>query len=231
MTEEEWLKGPAAWLMLEFLRGTRQGRKLRLFACACCRRVWDHLTDVRTRTAVEALELEADDPRSSFQLNPEASFRAAAGASQAAAAAVASRADPVLASRHAAWAVLRAAEDVTIVPALTSLSKAISAAGRVVEATEGHWGGPTPSALDGGELMAQSDLLLDIFGNPFRRSLVDARWLTWNDATVPRLARGIYEDRRLEMLPILGDALEEAGCGDADMLAHCRRPALHVRGC
>src|SRR5581483_10695908 len=114
MTEEQWLRGPPTWLMLDFLRGTAQSRKLRLFACACCRRVWDHLTDVRSRTAVEALELEADDPRSSFQLNAEASLRAATGASQAAASAVASSTDSVLASRHAAWAVIRAAEDVTI---------------------------------------------------------------------------------------------------------------------
>jgi hypothetical protein len=55
-------------------------------------------------------------------------------------------------------------------PLLTSLSRAISRAGRVVEAAEGHWSGPARSAVDGGELTAQSDLLLDIFGNPFPES-------------------------------------------------------------
>ena len=48
---------------------------------------------------------------------------------------------------------------------------------------------------------------------------------------MPKLARTIYDDRRFDLLPILADALEEAGCGDAEILAHCRGPGPHVRGC
>jgi hypothetical protein len=79
----------------------------------------------------------------------------------------------------------------------------------------------------------QSQLLLprDIFGNPFRAVAVDPLWLQWNGATVPNLARSIYEGRRFGELPVLADALEEAGCTDADLLTHCRRPGDHVRGC
>jgi hypothetical protein len=124
--------------------------------------------------------------------------------------------------------VVRAAEDVTVVPALTSLSKAISAAGMVVEAAEGQWGAPVPSAVDGGELMAQSDLLLDIFGNPFRPVAFDPAWRTEHTAGI---ASKMYEERDFAGMPILADALEEAGCDNADILAHCRETGVHVRGC
>jgi hypothetical protein len=68
----------------------------------------------------------------------------------------------------------------------------------------------------------------DIFGNPFRTGAVDPAWLT---ATVVALAQGIYADRAFERLPILADALEEAGCDDAQLLGHCRGRGPHVRGC
>lgn len=70
-----------------------------------------------------------------------------------------------------------------------------------------------------------------VFGNPFRPVMVDPAWLAWNDGTVPQMARAIYEDRRFEDMPILADALEDAGCDDADMLRHCRSQDKHVRGC
>jgi hypothetical protein len=60
---------------------------------------------------------------------------------------------------------------------------------------------------------------------------VDSRWLTWNDGTVRRIARAIYEDHRFDEMPILADALEDAGCADAALLTHCRGPAPHARGC
>jgi hypothetical protein len=48
---------------------------------------------------------------------------------------------------------------------------------------------------------------------------------------VVTLAKSIYEDRAFDRLPILADALEESGCHDPDILAHCRQPGEHVRGC
>jgi hypothetical protein len=70
-------------------------------------------------------------------------------------------------------------------------------------------------------------LLRDVFGNPFR--ICDTReairwrdWLDWNGGTVPKLARVIYAERRFEEVPVLADALEEAGCGDEELLRHCR---------
>jgi hypothetical protein len=74
-------------------------------------------------------------------------------------------------------------------------------------------------------------LLRCIFGNPFRSVTIDPWWLAWNDGTIPNLAQGIYDERAFDRLPILADALEEAGCHDADILAHCRSEGPHVRGC
>jgi hypothetical protein len=71
----------------------------------------------------------------------------------------------------------------------------------------------------------------EIFGNPFRPVAIAPAWLAWNDGTVPKLAQTIYDDRRFDLLPILADALEEAGCDHADILTHCRGPGPHVRGC
>jgi hypothetical protein len=68
----------------------------------------------------------------------------------------------------------------------------------------------------------------DIFGNPFRPVTVDPSWRT---PTVTALAEAIYADRAFDRPPVLADALEEAGCDNADVLAHCRGDGPHVRGC
>jgi hypothetical protein len=74
-------------------------------------------------------------------------------------------------------------------------------------------------------------VLRDSFGNPFRPRRFDPDWFVWNEGTIRRLAQGIHEDRAYDRLPILGDALEDAGCADADILSHLRSPGPHVRGC
>ncbi len=75
-------------------------------------------------------------------------------------------------------------------------------------------------------------LLRCVLGNPFKPCpTIDPAWLRWNDGTVPRIARGFYESRRFEDMPILHDALLDAGCDDQDMLDHCKAPGPHVKGC
>ncbi|WP_029631810.1 hypothetical protein [Zavarzinella formosa] len=81
------------------------------------------------------------------------------------------------------------------------------------------------------EIGPQVLLLHDIFGNLFRPPALDPAWLTWDAGTIPAIAQGIYEESAFHRLPILADALEDAGCEDADILAHCRGPGPHVRGC
>jgi carbon storage regulator CsrA len=56
---------------------------------------------------------------------------------------------------------------------------------------------------------------------------LDPSWLAWNGGTVPKLARAIHDERDWERLPILADALEDAGCSDEIILAHCRAPGSH----
>jgi hypothetical protein len=76
---------------------------------------------------------------------------------------------------------------------------------------------------------AYADVVRDIFGNPFRPVSLDPMWLT---STVVALARGIYEDRAFDRIPILADALQDAGCDNNDILNHCRdEKQVHVRGC
>jgi hypothetical protein len=71
-------------------------------------------------------------------------------------------------------------------------------------------------------------LLRDIFGNPFRPVAFDPSWRT---STAVALASQMYESREFSAMPILADALQDAGCEDADILGHCRGPGPHVRGC
>jgi hypothetical protein len=67
-----------------------------------------------------------------------------------------------------------------------------------------------------------------VFGNPFRPVTFDRRW---RSADAVGIARGIYEDRAFDRLPILADALEDAGCDHKNVLDHCRKPGPHARGC
>src|SRR5262245_3144923 len=60
MTEGEWLACEYRQGMLEFLRGKVSERKLRLFGCACCRRIWSNLEARRSRWLVEVSERYAD---------------------------------------------------------------------------------------------------------------------------------------------------------------------------
>ncbi|WP_020471238.1 hypothetical protein [Zavarzinella formosa] len=73
-----------------------------------------------------------------------------------------------------------------------------------------------------------SDLMRDIFGNPFCSIHFDSRWRT---SDVFGLAEGIYDDRAFARMPILADALMDAGCDDERILSHCRQDTPHVRGC
>jgi hypothetical protein len=78
------------------------------------------------------------------------------------------------------------------------------------------------------ELPVHVALLRDIFGNPFRPATLDRAWLT---STVTALASQMYESRDFTAMPILADALQDAGCDSEDVLGHCRGPGPHVRGC
>jgi hypothetical protein len=90
---------------------------------------------------------------------------------------------------------------------------------------------PTTRRHRPGEDPQVASLFRDIIGNPYRPAQVDPSWLRWNDGTIPKIAQGIYEERAFGRLPILADALLDAGCDNEDILAHCRSAGPHVRGC
>jgi len=88
--------------------------------------------------------------------------------------------------------------------------------------------GPTTAER---ERQHQCGLIRDLFGNPFRLVRADPAWLSRNDAIVVRMAQAMTRSGEFADIPILADALEEAGCDDANILDHCRGPAEHARGC
>jgi len=88
---------------------------------------------------------------------------------------------------------------------------------------------PDGDGIDpGGESAAHAAALRDLFGNPFRAASFSPEWRT---EAVVGLARGMYESREFSAMPVLADALEDAGCADDDILSHCRGQGPHTRGC
>jgi hypothetical protein len=71
-------------------------------------------------------------------------------------------------------------------------------------------------------------LFRDVFGNPYRKVAFKSAWRT---PDVKALAKGIYEEKAFDRMPILADALQDAGCDNDDILTHCRGTTPHVRGC
>jgi hypothetical protein len=223
MTEAEWRDCTNPMEMLEFLRAKASDRKLRLFACACCRRVWHLLTDDRNREAVEVAEAFADGRASvaALQAARQAADLAYSLGDDAAACA------GVCAERY----------DLPLPPGVLptedyydAFQGAADAAYSAACALAGKDG--AQKAVVEAEYREQAGLLCDLFGPlPFRRVTTNPTWLAWKDGTVVKLAQTIYDDRAFDRLPILADALEGAGCTDQDILHHCRDTGPHVKGC
>jgi hypothetical protein len=208
MTEAEWLASGGWGGLLDlfaharFQRATERER--RLFACACCRHIWQLLVDERSQRAVEIGEALAEQPSALEELYPalvaaRKAFDEYGDQSD--------RPDYFATAMLAAWYSLNpwAADGVAITAgdALARYSK-------------------TPS------WNVQCSFLRDILGNPFRTVAIHD---SLRNPTVVALAQAIYSERAFERLPILADALEDAGCTDAEILNHCRGGGIHVRGC
>jgi hypothetical protein len=78
---------------------------------------------------------------------------------------------------------------------------------------------------------AMADLVRDVMGNPFRRPVIEADWLLWNHGAIKHIAEQIDATGNFADLPILADALEDAGCRDEWLLDHCRAERAHAPGC
>jgi hypothetical protein len=182
-------------------------RKLRLFAVACWRRVWDMLPDDCLRALVEAQEAFADGLIGEPDLG-------------------AIHADVVFHNQVIGLSHFgRIFDPETMSDATSDLARFRF---RLVTGTDDS---ESIRLAKRAECRVHSDLLRDIFEDPFRNAAIDPSWHTWNGGTIPGLALSIYQENAFDRLPILADALEEAGCADAALLSHCRRESAHVRGC
>jgi hypothetical protein len=222
--QAEWDTCDEPHRMLEILGGEASERKLRLFACACCRRI-EALLPIRF--VLEIAERFADGLTDASEL---AAARQSArcvfpGLSQAA-----SQVPRLPAWQVEAGASAHHALDQEAARAAHQASRAAAAALTARAMAQGR-SSSEGRAIGEAERAAHARLLRDIFGNPWWPASIPPPVLAWNGDTVPRLAQSIYEEHAFDRTPILADALEEAGCQDADILGHLRGPGAHTRGC
>jgi hypothetical protein len=236
MTEAEWLACVNPLPMLTALNRKASARKRRLFAVACCRRIWDRITDPRCRAAVEFAERFVEVGAAGRRGRPVVDKAARQACREADDAGYQSRDRPDYVARMVDGCAFQAALATMERSAwfAAHLASGFSANAVAWECVRDNHSGPpvwNPAAKKA-ELRQQIPLLHDIFGNPFRPPpSVSATVLRWGDGASANLARSAYEESAFDRLPILADALEEAGCSNADILAHCRGPGPHVRGC
>jgi hypothetical protein len=207
VTEGYWRACSDPTPMLAFGRARASDRRLRLFACACARRAWDRL-DAAARWAVQAAERAADGEGPEGELwaahveAHEAALRAVAG-----------------------WGMNRRHDHAKFAAASAAAPDAGEAAS---QASQDMLRLADEELRRVEEEAAQVADIRCVFGDPFRVVAVDPEWLT---GTVLALARRADEGREFGVLPILADALQDAGCDDEELLAHCRRDEPHANGC
>jgi hypothetical protein len=223
MTEAEWLACADPTPMLRFLESKVSERKLRLFACACCRRIWHLLSDQKSKIAVEVAERYADRQATLDELKTVS--EAAIAASWA-----------VQDELDGAWpteptcCVLPAAEAAEMSAYPMPDGKAWG-----LDCGYGSWNATAEAVAfrDIAEVLKleqahQATLLRCIFGNPFRPIAFIPSWF---NSKVVSFAQQMYDSRDFSAMPILADALQDAGCDNEDVLNHCRGNNVHVRGC
>jgi len=204
MSEQEWYNSRDPLAMLAFLEDKVSDRKFRLFACACCRRLEQYLTGEQSRMAIEVAERYADGLATDDELaKATKSLEIVPPVNQL---------YPNAPAYYATWDY--------------ALDAATSAAEASVEVIENA--GIDPDT----ERSAQAANLRDLVGPlVFRPVNISSAWLLWENGMIPQLAEAIYEDQDFHRLPILADALEEAGCTEVVILKHLRSPGMHIRGC
>jgi hypothetical protein len=214
LTEKQWLKCSDPQAMLRHLGVKASDRKLRLFSCACCRQAWHFVRSKRLKEILPLLEDFADGnakDRDRLRVNELGS-----------AVLQSNRLDDM--QQCLGGELWRASAK--------EPDRASGYLGELAAAAFGYAAGGAQKKFQKAkkaEQERQVPLLRDIFGNPFRPVAFDAAWRTTD---VMLLARGIYDDRASDRMPILADALQDAGCTSDTLLAHCRdATATHVRGC
>ena len=219
MTEAEWTACDELQRMLPCLWRRVSERKARLFAVACCRRIWHLYRKPGVREAILVGERYADG-------QADVEERRAALRTVHKERAMTPTGTPWGSALHAAGFTVA---ELNPEYGLSAVSEAITALTQRAADAERE-------TLRREEERAYCALVRDFFGPlPFRTVSLDPRWRT---PDVLALARAAYQERDLPAgtldgtrLAVLADALEDAGCTDAEVLAHLRSEGPHVRGC
>lgn len=254
MTVAKWLAGAEPQkVLLALARDGVSERKRRLFACACCREAVRRIPDDRTWCAVGVAERLVDG-----MATDEEVVAASAGMEELMYEADRDQAE-MLEDYYAAggdncdgwacedwgeerWREMGCPVDADLGYRSLDASVAFGAAGMLAEAVY-QLLGPAPAwrvavetACTAAREMNQPlerqlrVWFSDLFRVSSRQTPVSA-WLSSNEGVVGRLARTIHNERGFEHLPILADAVEDAGCADTELLSHLRGPGPHIRGC
>ena len=217
MTEERWWNARhSSLMMIGFLRESTSvakskigRRKLRLFACGGCRLIWDRFRNVTWRSAVEIAERFSDDLATKKQLNDARDAMTELHPDLS----LQSPFDP---NKLTVGQMAHSTTDPRPVDAASLFTAA-----QMYPLADNRYG-----PLIGEEALCR--LVRCIFANCLRANPFDPRWLS---STVLDLAHTIYEERLFERLPILADALMDAGCDSEEIIKHCHSEGPHVRGC
>jgi hypothetical protein len=201
--EQHWLttESPASLLHTAKQLDVLRPRKRLLFACGCYRLVWEQINLAHVRETVERVEQKADRKGTPEDLRSNGYVFGL----------------PTYDPQNLLQLSLSSLVTPKMIP--THIAWLVRTA---IDPTKhdhsDKWENCKP----------QADLARDIIGNPFRPVAFDPEWRT---STAVLLARRMYDARDFAPMPVLADALQDAGCEHADILAHCRGPGPHVRGC
>ncbi len=212
MTEADWNESTDPLTLMQYMAGLVSSRKLRLLMCAWGHDVFPNILDDASWNAVFVAERYADGSADRSELM--AAYQDALSAWKSI--------DFEWGGRHG--------KSIRSGKRLQSSKNAADVARHACDPQlcDRAIISPLRWRLKGTTQYRLVNHIRDLFGNPFRPVAVDPAWLT---STAVAIAHGIYDDRAFDRLPILADALQDAGCENDDILSHCRSEGPHVRGC
>jgi hypothetical protein len=252
MTEEQWLTSNDPVAMVEFVQnattsvrtrwqGYKSGkrftvseRKWRLLACAAVRRIAEMLPEAFRDRPLDLLERAAEGEPVEAELD-----EIRAGLTDFMHLQPLHSAGMMIASIALHYAIAPAPQHLPELFRMASLVRRVFRTAGLAPQLFSQVASPFDFAQMLGWLQdhldeespRQAELVRCILGNPFHPVTIDRAWLAANDDAASRIAQTIHDDCSFQQLPILADALEDAGCNDEGLLAHGRTPGLHARGC